>query len=88
MPRVTMSDAEEQRRYLQRVIKSRMAIKGISAGKIPQLVGTSKVTSCRRLNDTATLDKMPLEEFKRYVKVLDISDEDLIYAIKGGTKPC
>ena len=42
-------------------------------------------TISRRIREP---DTMTVGELKKYIKILGISDEDLIYCLKGGEKPC
>lgn len=80
MPRVRMSEAEEQRRFLGRVIKSNMERYGISCEKLMKRAGISKSTHFRRVREP---DSMTLGELKVYIQMLKISDSDLLYALKG-----
>ena len=75
-----MSEAEEQRRFLGRVIKSNMERYGISCEKLMKRAGISKSTHFKRVREP---DSMTLGELKVYIQMLKISDGDLLYALKG-----
>ncbi len=85
MPKVVISEAEEQRRFLSNVIKANMIRRDMPLDNLIKRVGTSKSTHYKRLQSP---DEMTLREFKGYVKALHISDTDLLYAVRGGDKPC
>lgn len=83
MPKVKLSEASEQRRFLGRVIKSNMERYGITCEILMKRAGVSKSTHYKRVRDP---DTMTLGEFKEYIKALRITDEDLLYALKGEKK--
>lgn len=85
MPRVRTSEAEEQRRFLGSVIKANMQRHEVDCDSLMKRTGIKKSTHYRRIREP---DTMTVGELKQYVKVLGISDEDLIYCLKGGEKPC
>ena len=80
MPRVRMSEAEEQRRFLGRVIKSNMERNDITCEKLMKGAGISRSTHFKRVRDP---DSMTLGELKVYIRMLKISNGDLLYALKG-----
>ena len=80
MPKVKMSEAEEQRCFLGRVIKSNMERNNITCEKLLKTAGISRSTHFKRIRDP---DSMTLGELKIYVRMLKISDSDLLYALKG-----
>lgn len=85
MPRVRTSEAEEQRRFLGSVIKANMQRREVDCDSLMKRTGIKKSTHYRRIREP---DTMTVGELKKYIKVLGISDEDLIYCLKGGEKPC
>ncbi len=80
MPKVKISETEEQSRFLGRVIKSNMERYGINCEKLIKITRVSRSTHFKRIRNP---DAMTLGELKAYIKVLHISDEDLLYALKG-----
>lgn len=80
MPKVKMSEAEEQRCFLGRVIKSNMERNDVTCEKLLKTAGISRSTHFKRIRDP---DSMTLGELKIYVRMLKISDSDLLYALKG-----
>ncbi len=80
MPKVKMSEAEEQRQFLGRVIKSNMERNDVTCEKLLKTAGISRSTHFKRIRDP---DSMTLGELKIYVRMLKISDSDLLYALKG-----
>lgn len=85
MPRVRTSEAEEQRRFLGSVIKANMQRNDVDCDSLMKRTGIKKSTHYRRIREP---DTMTVGELKKYIKILGISDEDLIYCLKGGEKPC
>ena len=85
MPRVRTSEAEEQRRFLGSVIKSNMQRHEVDCDSLMRRTGIKRSTHFKRIREP---DTMTVGDLKEYVKVLGISDEDLIYCLKGGEKPC
>lgn len=83
MGKVKLSEAEEQRRFLSRVIESNMKRYDVDCQKLLKCTGTSRSTHYGRLRNP---DSMTLRELKVYVKALQISDDDLLYAIRGEKK--
>ena len=80
MPRIKLSEAEEQKRFLGRVICSNMQRYGITRENLTKRAGICKSTHFKRVSDP---DTMTLGELKIYIHALHISDEDLLYALKG-----
>lgn len=85
MPKVRTSEAEEQRRFLGSVIKANMQRHEVDCDNLMKRTGIKKSTHYRRIREP---DTMTVGELKKYIKILGISDEDLIYCLKGGEKPC
>ena len=85
MPRVRTSEVEEQRRFLGSIIKANMQRHEVDCDSLMKRTGIKRSTHFKRIREP---DTMTVGELKQYVKVLGISDEDLIYCLKGGEKPC
>ena len=64
MPKVKMSEAEEQRCFLGRVIKSNMERNNITCEKLLKTAGISRSTHFKRIRDP---DSMTLGELKIYI---------------------
>lgn len=80
MPRVKLGERDDT---LSRIIKANMARYGIPHERLEKALRISTSTHFKRMREP---DSMSVKELKGYIRLLHISDEDILQALKGGDR--